>query len=356
VKLKKKFQCISAGAALLVGVGLTSEASAQTRAGWALNRYEPSPMGDAFFVAEHPWYSSTRTFSVGLFGDYAINPLRIVAINAGGTKEPSVDNITGMFVLHVGAQVSFLDRIGIHLSLPVSLSQSGFSSSANPTVAPADIRLGARVRLVGHSDRDAFSAHLGVNFWAPVGTATDNMGDGSIRVEPRLTLAGRGGPVRWSFTGGFMIRNEADVLNLAFGNELRFSGGIGLVLADERLMIGPEIYFFTPLRSYSAAQQAMFPGQGDSATFDQRSSGGELYFGASYLIADAFRVGLAGGPGFRQGPGVPEGRVLFNLSYAPVQRRTLPLIPIKTAYLIQTMCVQRHHKGAIQIRFVVVVR
>ncbi len=322
-------------AALAASIGLwATAAGAQDGNGWALNRYEPSPMGDAFFLAEHPWYSRTRVFSVGLFGDYAINPLDLVRIDPTGAQGPETDAIEGMFVLHVGAQVSFLDRVGIHVSLPVSLLQSGISSGIAPVIAPADgpavgdLRAGLRIRLFGHADKDPFSLHVGANFWAPIGSRADNMGDGNLRLEPRLTLAGRGGPIRWSFGGGFQVRSDLDVSNLAFGNEIRLTAAVGVVLADERLMIGPEVYFFTPLRSYSAAQVAQFGPNlnGDSTTFNSRASGGEVYLGASYLIADAFRIGVAGGPGFMQGPGVPTGRVIFNLAYAPITRESAPVV------------------------------
>ena len=89
-----------AGAAFAAAMGLwATAAAAQDRTGWALNRYEPAPMGDAFFLAEHPWYSSTRLFSVGLYGDYAINPLQLVRIDPSGATQPTTDNLTGMFVL-----------------------------------------------------------------------------------------------------------------------------------------------------------------------------------------------------------------------------------------------------------------
>jgi outer membrane protein OmpA-like peptidoglycan-associated protein len=309
-------------------------AMAQDRTGWALNRYEPAPMGDTFFLAEHPWYSSTRLFSVGLYGDYAINPLQLVRIDASGAAQPAQDTVTGMFVAHVGAQVSFLDRVGIHLSLPVSLLQSGQSSGTMPVVGPADgpavgdLRAGLRIRLLGQADKDPFSLHIGANFFAPIGARDRNMGDEAIRIEPRLTLAGRSGPIRWSLGGGFQVRSNLDVLNLALGNELRLAAAVGIVLADERLTIGPEVYFFTPLRSYTEAQTMQFGAyQGDSPSFDPDQSGGEVFLGASYLIADAFRVGVAGGPGFMSGPGVPTGRLLFNLSYAPITREAPPPPP-----------------------------
>jgi OOP family OmpA-OmpF porin len=332
VAQRRNFRRLLAVATFAAAGLCATTASAQDRAGWALNRFEPAPTGDAFFTAEHPWYSQTRRFAVGLFGDYAINPLRVVRIDSGTGAETGSDAITGMFVLHVGAQVSFLDRLGIHLSLPVSLSQSGTSTGLAPLVGPADgpaigdLRAGLRARIFGHADRDVFSAHLGVNVFAPIGTRAANTGDETLRVEPRLTLAGRGGPIRWSLTGAFQVRSNVDVLNLALGNDLRLSAAVGLVLADERLTIGPEVHFFTPLRSYTDAQTMRFASlQGDSPTFDPVQSGGEVYLGASYLVADALRVGVAGGPGFMQGAGVPTGRVLLQVAYAPITRE--PVAP-----------------------------
>ena len=183
----------------LLGVAVTSRAEAQTatNSGWALNRYEPAPMGDAFFLAEHPWYSSTRVFSVGLYGDYANNPLRLDITNNGTGATDVRDDITGMFVMHVGAQVSFLDRVGIHLSLPVSLMQNGSGvanvgatvTAVGPSDSPAiaDLRAGLRIRIFGHADRDPFSLHIGANFWAPNGSRASNTGDEELRIEPRLT-------------------------------------------------------------------------------------------------------------------------------------------------------------------------
>ncbi len=326
MRLKHKVRRIAVCMALLGAATVTSQAQAQTTSaqGWALNRYEPSPMGDVFFTAEHPWYSSTRTFSIGLYGDYANNPLRLNIYNGTDTTTPSEtrDDITGMFVLHVGAQVSFLDRVGIHVSLPVSLMQNG-SSTANagvavPTIQPADgpaigdLRAGLRVRLFNHADRDPISLHLGANVWVPIGTRANNTGDEAVRIEPRLTLAGRGGIARWSLSGSFVVRSENQFANLVFGNELRLTAGLGFVFADERFMIGPEAYVVTPIRD--------LPNGGGSALFAKNQWGGEVYLGASYLIADAFRVGLAAGPGIGTGPGIPDVRALFNLSYAPITR------------------------------------
>lgn len=315
--------------ATIIIAPVTTHAQTVSRTGWALNRFEPAPMGDVFFTAEHPWYSSTRTFSVGLFGDYAIDPLvaQVRSTSASGAvSQQDVNAVRGMFVLHLGAQVSFLDRIGVHLSLPVSLSQSGDANpiptaSVGPADGPAigDIRAGVRVRLFGHADRDAFSIHLGANLWVPIGSRVDLTGDEGVRVEPRLTLAGRASLLRWSVGGGFLVRPTNEVINLAFGNELRFTGALGFTFANDRLTIGPEGYVVTTLRDLTEAQG------GGSAAFAQNQWGGELLLGVHYLINDMILVGAGGGFGVEQGPGIPAGRVLFNVAYAPVTRVAAPV-------------------------------
>ncbi len=298
-----------------IGVALASSAaSAQTADGFALNRFEPTPSGDVFFMAEHPWYSSTRVFSAGLTLDYAANPLVVQPLN--GAQRSLV---SGMLTGHIGAAVSFIDRIGLSVSMPVSLTQDGErlvvgTTSLGPAdgPSPGDLRVGLRVRLFGHSDRDPISLHLGANLWLPTGSRVDNTGDESVRVEPKLTVAGRGGPVRWSFGAGFAVRSAIDEVNLAIGNELRFTAAVGVVLANERLTIGPEVYVLTAARD--------LPNSGGSALFAQDQWGGEAILGAHYLAADTVLIGLGGGIGLEQGGGVPAGRGMFTVAYAPVSR------------------------------------
>ena len=310
-----------AAIAVLLGcLAASTRAAAQTAPGWALNRYEPTTTGDPFFFAEHPWYTSTRRFAVGLEADYAANPLVLRQEFADGTVRTS-NAISGEFVGHLGAAYSFLDRVGLSLSLPVSLYQSGAGASTDPlpitpagSLAAGDLRAGVRVRLIGHSDRDAISLHLGVNLWLPTGTRASNTGDESVRVEPRLILAGRASIVRWAFTGAFQVRGSIDAANLAIGNELRMSAAVGFVADHDRLTVGPEAYVATAIRDLPAAA-----GQGTSA-FQPGQWGAELMLGAHYLIADKVLVGLGGGFGIERGYGVPAGRGLLSVAYAPVNR------------------------------------
>ena len=291
-------------------------AQAQTSAGgWALNRYEPSPVGDTFFLAEHPWYRATRLLAVGVTLDYAADPLSLTVARPGQpTTVQSV--VSGMLTGHLGVAVAPFRRLGLHLSFPVAFSQSGEASpvGVGPAagLAAGDLRAGVRVRLVGDADRDPVSLHLGAVVFIPTGSREGNTGDGSVRVEPRLVLAGRASVLRWSVGAAVQVRSDVPALNLAVGNELRLSAALGLALLDDRFHFGPEAYVFSSLGD--------LPGGAGGAAFADNQWGGEAMLGARYLIADAVQVGLAGGAGFQQGYGVPAARGIFSVAYAPVTR------------------------------------
>ncbi|HNO67637.1 MAG TPA: hypothetical protein PKI49_03945, partial [Pseudomonadota bacterium] len=43
------------------------------KAGFQVNRYEPTAAGEWSFWVDHPWYSSTRYFAAGITLNYAHN-------------------------------------------------------------------------------------------------------------------------------------------------------------------------------------------------------------------------------------------------------------------------------------------
>ena len=62
--------------------------------GWALDRFEPAPAGDPFFLAEHPWYSSTRILAAALVLEHALSPLALRREYADGTvREDAIVSI-----------------------------------------------------------------------------------------------------------------------------------------------------------------------------------------------------------------------------------------------------------------------
>ncbi|MBI5517961.1 MAG: OmpA family protein [Deltaproteobacteria bacterium] len=313
---------VGAASAMAPGV-----ARAQSSGGWALDRFQPTPYGDNFFLAEHPWYSSQRVFSVGAVVDFASNPLVLRRTFDDGRMD-SVNVVSSMLVAHVGGAVSFADRVGLALSFPLSLSQAGERSTAGGvdfgpagSLAPGDLQVGLRVRLFGQADSDAFSLHLGAQTFIPVGSRENNTGDGGLRLEPRLIAAGRGGPVRWAVNVGFQVRTQ-DIAasNLAVGNEFRASAALGFVADDGRFTIGPEAYLHSSVRELAS---------GESAFFQDGQFGAEVLGSVHYLIADTILLGAGAGPGIARGYGVPSFRGLFSVAYAPITRPP-PVGPVDT--------------------------
>jgi hypothetical protein len=113
---------------------------AQTAAlrGWSLDRHDPSPAGDVFFVAEHPWYSSTRVVAAGAVLTHALTPLALTRDYAdGSTRRDAL--VGGMLVAHTLVAASAFDRVALHLDLPLSLHQSGVADPTQSSrLAPAD--------------------------------------------------------------------------------------------------------------------------------------------------------------------------------------------------------------------------
>jgi hypothetical protein len=157
-----------------------------------------------------------------------------------------------------------------------------------------DLRVGTRVRLVGHADRDRFSLHLGVGVAVPTGNRDTNTGDGTARVEPRVIAAGRAAAVRWSASLAWMSRPNVDGGGVIVGDELRANLGVGLALTDEQLHVGLETSLFTTVRELPRTL-----GEGNAA-FTRGAWGMELLLGARYTFLRALAVGAAAGVGLEQ--------------------------------------------------------
>jgi len=218
-----------------------------------------------------------------------------------------------MVLVHFQAGISFLDRVNVHLSLPLSVFQSGTSAaglSALSTAAVGDPRLGIRVRIFNHADRDAFSLHAGGNFYFNAGLfglpQTANTTDGNFRGRLYLQGAGRVGPFAWSLGIGGHFRESYDATLTQVSSELYTQAGVGILADRDRFQVGIEFLGSTMLNH----------------PFEWRYLNAELLAGVHYTIADAVLVGAGAGPGLTQGVGTPDARALFQLAYAPIQRET----------------------------------
>ncbi|MBL8683191.1 MAG: OmpA family protein [Myxococcales bacterium] len=303
-----------------------ASAEAQT-APYAFNRYEPAPAGETFFAAQHPWYSpGDGSFGIrgGIVADYAYRPL-VARPDPGATVTNVL--IEHMLLTHFQIGVGFLDRINIHLNVPLAVLQTGQASTPTSVgafsgVAVGDMRLGGRVRIFGHADTTPASLHFGANFLFNSGlfginngdtSSHTNVSDNRFRGKFDLTFAGRASILRYSLSAGFHFRDvetsfRQGVSNAA-GHEIFATAGLGIVLAQDRLTIGAEGWMASGVSNF----------------FQYPWTNAEVIGGIHYLIADTILVGAGAGPGLTQGAGTPTVRGLFHVAYAPVRRPAAPV-------------------------------
>ena len=107
----------------LASLTLARPAEAQNQ-GFTINRYDPTPAGEWSFWVDHPWYSRTRYFAGGITLNYAHDPLVFGVVNGNGfTQQQQV--IEHQLIGHVDLAFSFLDRVTINASLPITFLETG---------------------------------------------------------------------------------------------------------------------------------------------------------------------------------------------------------------------------------------
>lgn len=320
--LRRRLRAVLPLAAGLLALSPAASAQTVTPSGWALNRYDTPFGGDLTLVAETPWYTGDDRFLLraAITGDYAYRPL---VLRSGGNDSLVIEH---MLVAHAQVAAAFVDRVAVSVSLPISLFQDGPNTSAGLPipqraggVALSDLRVAARVRLVGHADRDPFSLHLMASGYVPgLSDRESNTTDGAFRLRVGATAAGRAGAARWSFSAGTHLR-FADLTvaasgaspGVSVGHELFLSGALHLASASGRFMIGPEFSLSTPF----------------AQAFQNENAHAEVVLSTRVFLADAWSLGAAIGPGVTQGAGTPAIRALLQFAYTPAERRAAPAAP-----------------------------
>ncbi len=281
---------------------LGSSAQAQTQ-GFAINRFDPAEVGSDWFSGDSLDLRGTIRPGIGLTLDWAHKPL--VRYDENGDEVAAL--IENQLHGHVGANLVFVDRLRLGVSLPVLLAQSGqqvvvdsVQYGAAEGVGVGDVRGALDVRLLGEYG-EAISLALGAQVHAPTGDRDAFAGDGEIRVVPRLMVAGDIDIFAYSARFSFLYRPSDDGFGAApTGNEVSFVATAGLRVADKKLLIGPELWGSTVATSDGAFKKSTTPF--------------ELVFGGHFRNGP-WRVGLGVGPGLTTGLGSPAVRVLGSLAF-----------------------------------------
>ncbi len=310
--------------ALLMLLGAQAPALAQNT-GFQINRYEPTTAGEWSFMVDHPWYSSTRYFAAGITLNYAHNPLVFGYSTVDNSFRQTYSIIGHQLLGHVDLAGSFLDRITIAASLPVTLLERGQQVGDLAPVSGAavgDPRISVMARIFGQPDGSAFSLSAGAAVWIPLraldGSLPPLTSDQGVRVLPKIVAGGLAKKIRWSATLGFLYRPEATLGSYMIpdgsttGSALQL--GVSAAYADtlRRFAIGPEVLVSTDILSGHA--------------FARDYTSIELLLGVHYNIAGYVQVGAAGGLGVMRQPGTPDARALLRVAYAPLPQPEPPKV------------------------------
>jgi outer membrane protein OmpA-like peptidoglycan-associated protein len=298
------------------------EARAQVVNGqFALDRFEPTPVGDSFYAVPGGEVLGHLTVRGGIVLDYAHNPLVLRTTSCASPSAAScMDSgvvrgavVGNQFVGHAGLSLALWNRLLVSLEFPITFVASGDDPNnpkspstvfASPHGAAAgDLRIGARVNLFSHK-RGFFDIAAGGYLWTPTGKPAAYTSDGSVRGMPQLSASGRAANFVWAADMGVMFRRSvSDFVNLNLGHELVFGAAAGFMLAEDRLQLGPELYGTTVISNGTSA-------------FAARTTDAELLAAARVRLG-SFVVGAGAGPGLTRGVGAPAVRVLATFAYSP---------------------------------------
>jgi outer membrane protein OmpA-like peptidoglycan-associated protein len=294
----------------------TGAAQAQAP-GFALNRFDPSERGSDWFVLESLDFRGTIRPAAGLVLDWANKPLVVYAPN-GDERAALVEN---QVFLHAGGSLVMWDRVRFALDMPVAVHQSGQGAVVGTTTYAApdkasagDLRLGFDALVVGRY-LSPFELGLGVQFHAPTGDRAAYTGDAKSRIAPHILVAGIADALQYAAKLGIEYRAQDQAFaDSPMGSNLTFGGALGVRIADQKLVVGPEIWGTTNITE-------------SDAFFSRRSTPLEALLGAHYTVASDWKIGGGAGLGLTRGFGAPKVRLVLSAEWAPAYHEEAPPPP-----------------------------
>jgi outer membrane protein OmpA-like peptidoglycan-associated protein len=278
-------------------------AAAQTsRAGGALDRFDPAPPGDAFLTVPSADVPGRLRIAASATITYAREPLVLRSLASGDT----LSWVRDQAVLHAQLGFQLWRRVELDVDLPAVLAVGGTSGSLGPlsVVAPSgqmigDLRVGARVALL---HQRGFYPAIGLTFaaWAPTGKASSFSGAGVPRYQPGVVIGAEYSHFVWGVAAASRFQGES--AHTVAGSQI-----IGSAAAAVRwfgLTVGPEVAYGVSLGD-----------RRDPIVSGATDTNAEAILAARYRIGP-LTVGLAGGPGIGRGPGTPRYRLIAGIGGA----------------------------------------
>jgi outer membrane protein OmpA-like peptidoglycan-associated protein len=275
-------------------------AYAQPVKGFSVDAYDPPERGSDWFATDSLDLRGTVRPAVGAVVDYVAPPLTSRA-------DPPEKVVVDMWTLHAGAAVNLVDRFRLAVDVPFVLASDGRPQNFGPAQfagpsggAVGDIRFGADLRL-GGTYGDTFTIATGLRFWAPTGKTAAYAGDGEWKGMQHVLFAGQAGAFVYGGKVAYAYRyRTVDFIDTTLGGgEILFGLSAGAKVAQERVVVGPEVFGSTYV---------------DHA-FTKRATPIEALLGTHIALGAGFRASGGIGTGIAKGYTSPDLRVLFGLDF-----------------------------------------
>jgi len=309
--MTKSQKWLVAGSALTVALAVGAKANAS--GGLALDQFQPAPAGDRFFGVQGGDPGGDLLPRLMLLGDYAYKPY-VLRLTSDDSEAGAL--VKHQLFAHVAAGITLWDRLSVFANMPLALVNTGDTvggTKVESGVAAGDLRLGARVRLVGES-RSIATLSLSGYVYVPTGKKDRLTGADEVHGMPALVLSGENDMLAYAVNAGVDLRKRTDVPGIdaaAFGSQLTFGAACGVLLADQTVQLGPEIYGSSLLVG--------------SEKFTKHTTNLEAILGVRARLGDIV-LGAGAGPGITQAVGTPTLRGVASVAYAPLPPKPAPRV------------------------------
>jgi len=316
----RHLQRLPLAAACLIGalVGATPTASAQERADYVVEQFEPLPnQGTNILNIGRSEVIRHLEPSFGLVFHFQDDPYQLV-------YEQDDERIHQRILDHVlkaevWAAIGLFDYLDIGLVMPVVLNQATGDPESNAPGAPlfdsdiasfttADLRIVPKLKILDARDFSGFGLAFLLPISLPTGDDQAYQSEGNVRIEPRLAFD-------YSTDGGFVVaanigfqpRGERTVLNFENNDALKWGLGLEIPLVEDLALIG-SLFGTVAVGADSKA----------SRTDPIEALGGVQVWFAKDWIAN-----IGAGSGLSNGVGAPDFRAFLTVGYTPRQPREL---------------------------------
>jgi outer membrane protein OmpA-like peptidoglycan-associated protein len=255
----------AACAAVLATAEALSPGTARAQTRFTVDRLDPSAPGAEWFALDSLDLRGHLRPAFGVASDLAYHATGVTSQDG----RVSVYQQAPLFA-HLGGSLVLADAFRFAVDVPLAVWQQGQEASVvrvspggNGTtgapgassalrVSSGDVRVSADWRLTATSW--PFALGVGLSVVAPGLGPVAYAGDGQLRAQPQVKLAGDAGAIAYAADLGWRIGVASLEGGDALGDGVVFGASVGARLLDRKLLVGPEVFGTTGLTSPGAVQ------------------------------------------------------------------------------------------------------